>query len=528
MGFLKDVATAFKPSNIAKGLDAARNPPSQAEIEASLQHLTPEQRAAYDANMQRVDEGRAASAQAMREALELEDRSRVLYGPAGRYLYGASMRESGPSSPEELEAQIAQDGVLGVVGAMRAERKGEFKDGVRQALNRDLVKQVDDPAERDRIARAERAARDEARAPYRAADASPMTISRLATRGETQLAEVLAWLGESGLSPADVFGVYRVPDRISGPLTPHSERGRVVEWDVVHTPGASGFDGGVVATSFVAAEHWVARRIGAPSVLDEDLALAFCREARVGPEQCFGLARISEFRSVHGGAEDHSPIRTVVKGVVALHPPTDGAAYARMEAAAPLTLDGTAAGVHIEVLNWSDLGRAVHPKIHEPAPVPSPFAYLPATPQELLRAYVEVVGLRPADCYAAQATVDRPRELLQGGLFTKNWGAKQLCADGERRVRTTGCSQIVVVYRDAPEYAAGRERWAAYQRDVLQARLEAGVHLRPPLVDDDDVAWLPTRPLRAAVRMADKIDWLLEFGTERLPPYRYCWPPVHE
>ena len=25
---------------------------------------------------------------------------------------------------------------------------------------------------------------------------------------------------------------------------------------------------------------------------------------------------------------------------------------------------------------------------------------------------------------------------------------------------------LVVVYRDRPEYAAGRERWSAYQRDV--------------------------------------------------------------
>lgn len=35
MGFLRNVVTAFKPMNLAQGIEAARNPPSAAQIEAS-------------------------------------------------------------------------------------------------------------------------------------------------------------------------------------------------------------------------------------------------------------------------------------------------------------------------------------------------------------------------------------------------------------------------------------------------------------------------------------------------------------
>ena len=57
---IKLAAEAFKPANLAKGLNAARNPPSQAEIDAALEHATPEQRAAY-ARTGRARRGRRAT-----------------------------------------------------------------------------------------------------------------------------------------------------------------------------------------------------------------------------------------------------------------------------------------------------------------------------------------------------------------------------------------------------------------------------------------------------------------------------------
>lgn len=531
MGFFKQVATALKPSSIARGLDAARKPPSAEEIEASLAYLSPEQRAAYDANMAEVQRGLAESQAAWGEARALSDEARILDGPAGRYLYGTGTADFG--SPQDIDRQIAEKGAMGAVQEMRAKRKGEFRQGLRQSFGIHEIAQIEDPARRAQVAADERAAREAARQPYRAAHAAPIAISRLAARGETQLAEVMAYLASSGLAVRTdhLFGVYRVPDRVSGPLTPYSEQGRVVEWDVVHIPIAEGAPppapvAPLVATSFVGADQWVARSVGEPSVLDEDLALAFCLGAGIGPERCAGLARISEFRSLRGGGEGDDDLRTIVKGIVAIHPQEASGAFERMGAAAPLAIgDPAESGVHVEVLNWQEVGRAVHLKIHRPPPVPSPFPYLPATPQELLRAHLDVVGVHPADCYSAQATVDAPRALIQGGLMSTNLGPRQPCADGKPRMRTHGCEQVVVAYRDRPEYAEGRDRWAAYQRDVLHAHLERGRRLRAPIVINDP-SEVPTRILRAALRASEALDRLETLGQEKLAPYRYCWPPV--
>lgn len=553
MGLLRDVVTAFKPSSIARGLEAARNPPSDAEIEASLASLTPEQRAAYDANMAAVERGRAESQAAWEQTKAISDRSRVLEGPAGRYVYGAGVNDV--PEPGEIERMMRERGTFEAVRELRELRRGEFKQVLRQTFGMQEVKQVSDPAERARIAAAELAARDAARAPYRAPAAAALRFTRIATRGETQLAELIAHLQASGLAadPARVFGVARVPDRVSQTLTPHSEKGRVVEWEIVDEPGpaaevagAAGAPGTAgaphathpaspptaplpVATSFHARDRWVARRIGEPSLIDEELALAFCLEAGIGPERCLGLARVAEFRELRGTDEDG--IRTLVQGVVAIHPPEASGAFARMRAAAPLPLPpdlAQQAGVHVELLNWEGVARAVHLKVHHPPPAPSPFPYLPATPQELLRAYLEVVGVQPFDCYAAAATVDRARPLIQGGMFTTNMGPKQPCADGEERMRTRGCELVAIVYRDRPDYAAGRERWAAYERDVLQARLGNGLRRRPPLeLPEEGFDGIP-KLLRPAARVGAAIDALTdwEWGVESPPAYRYCWPPL--
>jgi hypothetical protein len=91
-------------------------------------------------------------------------------------------------------------------------------------------------------------------------------------------------------------------------------------------------------------------------------------------------------------------------------------------------------------------------------------------------------------------------------------------------MRTHGCEWVVLAYRDRPEYAEGRSRWAAYQRDVLQAHLERGVRVRPALWVDD-VSGLPP-VVQKALRVAEAIDRIELIGAESLPPYRYCWPPL--
>jgi hypothetical protein len=217
---------------------------------------------------------------------------------------------------------------------------------------------------------------------------------------------------------------------------------------------------------------------------------------------------------------------SLVRGLVAFHPPGFEAAYEQLRAEAPLVLPAAPEQVVTEVLNWAEVARAVRPKINHPEPAPSPFPYLPSTPQELLLAYLEVVGVRPEDCWSAQCTVDHPNRMVQGGMFTTNLGPKQPCADGEWRMRSHGCEHVVVVYRDHQDYVWGRQRWEAYQREVLLAGLHKGVRVRPTVTVPDDIADAVPRGLQTIARAAEVWDRIWEWGVEDVPPYRYCWPPV--
>ena len=152
--------------------------------------------------------------------------------------------------------------------------------------------------------------------------------------------------------------------------------------------------------------------------------------------------------------------------------------------AAPLAA-GPPAGVRIELLNWDAIAAVVHPvRQHRPY-LPSRFPYLPLTPQELLRAYLEIVGVAPHDSYGAQVTYDQPLDLLgrtsTSSHVRKTTGGDELpCADGKPRVRMHGGAHVVLAYRDSPAYAEGRRRWAAYEAEVLQADLSHDTDAAPP------------------------------------------------
>src|SRR5262245_26385493 len=143
---IKLAAEAFKPANLARGL----RPASPEEIEAALEHATPEQRAAYHAQMARADA-------AMEDARVRDEARRVLFGPAGLAVHGPTVAEQ--------------------QGASLRFARLELKQTVRQVLGRPEVPQIEDPVQRSQHAAAARAARDQARAPYRAPDAIPIHIS---------------------------------------------------------------------------------------------------------------------------------------------------------------------------------------------------------------------------------------------------------------------------------------------------------------------------------------------------------------
>ena len=499
-----------------------------------LSELTPEQLARHEAEQARIAAAQEEAARAHAEARALTEAAlerRVLRGPAGDHLHGPIDTRT----PEQIQAELSQGGALRFMRQSFAQAGKDFGRELVKAYSTGAPPEIDDAETRARQAAAERAARDAARAPYLAAQPPPVTISRLATRGATQVGELIAWLGISGLAarPDLVYGVARVPDRISPTLTTHSERGRVVEWDVVHVPAELPPAPPAVTTAlFPARLPWVARAVGEPSVLDEDLALAYCAWAGVTPEHCFGLARHVHIRRVGRGGDDESPdLATVIEGIYALHAPTPGAdgMVERMAAGAPLDLPSDADwGARVVVLDWTEVPRVVQPQAQKPPRVPSPFPYLPSTPQELLVAYLQVVGIASADCYSAQVTALDARHIT--GSFgwggEVNTGPRQPCADGKARARIAGASCIVIVHRDRPEHEAGRARWAAYQRDVLHARFDRPVG-REPLyaTDGSDIA---NPLLRGAFGALDTIDSLTDWmdGVEQLPPFRYCWPPV--
>lgn len=516
---------------------------------------SPEERAAVVAKMterQQADEQRRAAVadgvDAEWERNRAEHRARldaeVLGGPAGAHIHGIVPDVPRPSevlrNPPSVEAEIRNSlqGLRETAGDL-ANAKGLL--GIGSEFGPDLT-----PEQRRQVEHRERAARDTARHPYLAPDRIPPAITRIATRGDSQFEDVAAFLARTGLAarPDLVFGLYRVPDRLD-PKMPGSEASRVVEWDVVHTAHASArslppahpprryrFDGET---------RWVSRRKGERAVLDEDLAIAWLSSVRIGPERCLGVAREVVMQLSDGWfgdsdvANPDADVFARVQGVSVLLA-ADVPAPAG-EVAVPS--DGVP-GTHVEVLNWGAVARAVHPRPQRPPEAPSPFPYLPSSGQEVLTAYLEIVGVRPADCYAAQVTIDRFRECgevrnrTDGQLSMatlKLTDAVELpCADGTPRRRLHAGTRVVIAYRDSPAYADGRRRWADYQRDVLFARLHLQTEARRRIADAHADLGVLGGLVRGVERLDNAYERLTSFGA-KAPAHkrfenqnRYCEP----
>lgn len=450
--------------------------------------LTPAQREVYEAW-----EARGAAARAGLPASDLPDprlTGRVLHGPAG-----------------------------------------EVSAGMRKAPK---VEALQDPAVWEERRRRELADRDAARGPYLAPERAQVEVSRVATRGGSQLQDVCEHLASTGLAARGdlVFGAYRVPDLIS-PARMGGQKRAYAEWDVVHAATAPLPRAPAPATVTLAAKDvWVARRPGQRSPLDEDLALDVLLRADIGPHAVLGIARDVAFEK-SGGGDDEGTSR-IMAGVRGVHliVRAEGHEAARSALAAPRPWalpEAPPEGIVVEVLQWDAIACMVHPVRQHRATVPSPFPYLPLTPQELLRSYLEIVGLDPADCLSAQVTQDRPMDLMgrtsSGGFLTVRTnmgGPDQPCADGKPRRRMAGGHHVVVVYRDRPAYVDGRERWDAYSAEVLQADLRRRLGLRAPV----------PRPPNRLERTINAVGEVYEFfsaeagyeGDEFRP--RYCWPPT--
>ena len=221
MGFLKNVK-AVKDA-MSQGIASSMS--GQGPTEEQLAALTPEQRAAYDANMARVAEAQAQVAQGQVQIAQLnqaEMASRPLLGPAGAAVYGGD--------PGVVQAELNEAMGQGMGAYLKASWKATGPKA------KDLARPKGEAtyADRGQQIHHEWSQREAARAPYLAPARFPVVFTRIATRARDQIADVGAHLAASGLAgrPELVFGLYPVPDHIGGNLG--RDKNRYMEWDVVH------------------------------------------------------------------------------------------------------------------------------------------------------------------------------------------------------------------------------------------------------------------------------------------------------
>jgi|GEM_PF-5256954 len=215
----KLAAQAMSPANIKRGIELSKQSMANGGrlTEEQMAGWTPEQRAQYEAQMQQARESMAANADQM---IEAERARRVLWGPAGDYLYG-------PLPDRERLTDIN-------VRSQWEASKAEFMDTLRNPLGHKAPPPPPPtPAvshDRDGQYAHERAQREEARTPYLAPGRSPVVMTRLTLDRKNHVQDLATWLGTAGLAarPDLVYGMYRVPDHIVGKWG--IGRTAVVEW----------------------------------------------------------------------------------------------------------------------------------------------------------------------------------------------------------------------------------------------------------------------------------------------------------
>ena len=339
--------------------------------------------------------------------------------------------------------------------------------------------EIEDEQQRARVAAAERAHRDQARAPYIAPQRPQIAFTRVGTNATDQLVHITEVLQTA--DPARVFGVYRVPDRFD--LNRGSEQHAYVEWEIAHAPGAlQGAPTPVAMSALSRCEHLVLRSAGRPGSTGRGRD---GRRDRPGPAPARGLLRPHPraHHPRHRGQRRRELGTRTSRARCCSPAPTSRAPSPR-----PRRTPRSNAPFHLELLDWEAVAAWNAPWRFGGPRTPAPLPHLPSSWQELLIAHLEVVGIAPHDCYGVQVTRTRTGGLADLSLasFRKNFTRPKLpCADGTPRPRVQTAQTIVLAYRDRPEYAEGRARWSAYQREVLRARLDHRTDQREPIVVDD-------------------------------------------
>ena len=398
---------------------------------------------------------------------------------------------------------------------------GEVVHGVVKAPKQAVL---DDPAAWERQMLAELAAREQMRAPYLAPGRPRAQIMRVGTRPGSRWPTSPSSSGGAAWRRGRTSSTAPTACRPDQPGPP----GRGAAGRVGRRPrGRRAAPAGAAA----GAPRSRARRLGAARArragpLDEDVVLDILARANVGPERTLGIARDLAIEKRGGGdGRQPPPDRRVRQRRASAR--RAGRRVGAAAAGAPWPLaEGPPAGVVVDVLQWDAIARAVHPVRQHRARLPSLFPYLPLLPQELLRAYLEIVGvaaptptpLRSRTTAASTSTAARARS---GHVRRTGGGPAMPCADGKARERMAGGHHIVIAYRDRPEYAEGRARFDAYAEQELRAFLRRGLGLRAPVPKP------PGRLERTVERVADVAEFVtMDPSTDDTPADRARYTAV--
>ena len=264
---------------------------------------------------------------------------------------------------------------------------------------------IANPVERAAVAADEHRRRDQARAKYLASPVprSPSAGSRRWPHAARRSRPVPGVHRNRPRRPELVYGVFRVPDRIS-PLTPDRRRARL-ESAVVHRAPAGAATRLPQWSAFDAdTNRWSREPTASHRCSTRTMAIAALTATGPAPQHC--LAHQPRYPN----GEDQRLGRRIGRrrsGVRAGYgcAGADAARDASATNAVDVALGGQP-GVHVEVMNWSAVAQAVHPRPQRGPEIPSPFPYLPATPDELPRRVSADRGDRAGRLLRSLTTID--------------------------------------------------------------------------------------------------------------------------
>lgn len=331
-------------------------------------------------------------------------------------------------------------------------------------------------------AAAERAA---ARARYAAPDAVPARIDRFSVPGTDPAAglRVLSWAGVPALSH-QVWGCYPsaavahpghlVDGRLGvaatalGPITLPW-----VEWTVVHAAGpelagalteaaaavatSAELPGDVEHVTLARAESWLDRPRTDALPFDEDLAALLCHTARVDPATCLGVHRRLEWGLFGMAPQRHVMVEPAGIELIGRPEARLREARAALARSAPTRFRADDdLSVHVAALDLSVAFQVEPWPWTQGRPPTTRYPGVPADTDELLLAYLEIVGVGPADCFGVSTTV---RDQQAGRVLPGD------------TVRGDAAGLATVVHFDHDDFAEGRRRFAAWCDDVVGAVL---------------------------------------------------------